>query len=43
MKKYVKPDMFLAILDCQDVCTASPVGNENGLTLTDYDYESKWL
>ena len=43
MKKYVSPDVTLLILECQDVCTASGVGENNSYESNDYDFGGAWL
>ena len=43
MKKYVSPDVELVLLEFQDICTASPVGNGNA-NFGDYDFnEDSWI
>ena len=43
MKKYVTPDAVLVLLEYQDICTASPVGNGNA-NFEDYDFEDgSWM
>ena len=48
MKKYVKPDVILVLLEYRDICLASggteSVGGKNGLTLgDDYDFGGLWF